>query len=34
MIDIGNGKRLYQEEGSKYYRGNLIVPDDFETIEL
>lgn len=27
-------KRLYTEEGQKYFNGNIIVPDDLETIEL
>lgn len=26
--------RLYKEEGSQYYHGNLFVPDDLESIEL
>lgn len=32
--DLSNRKRLYTEEGRKYYSGNLLVPDDLETIEL
>lgn len=27
-------KKLYTEEGKKYYHGNLYVPDDLETFEL
>ena len=27
-------KELYMEEGKRYYRGNLHVPDDLETFEL
>ncbi len=27
-------KKLYMEEGSQYYHGNLYVPDDLETLEL
>ena len=27
-------KRLYTEEGQRYFNGNIIVPDDLETIEL
>lgn len=27
-------RRLYTEEGSRYYHGNLIVPDDLERISL
>lgn len=27
-------KELYTEEGSRYYHGNLYVPDDLETFEL
>ena len=29
-----NRKKLYIEEGSQYYHGNLYVPDDLETLEL
>jgi len=32
--NILNRKKLYKEEGRKYYSGNLYVPDDLETIEL
>ena len=32
--NIKNRKILYAEEGSKYYTGNLYIPDDLETIEL
>lgn len=27
-------KKLYTEEGSRYYHGNLYVPDDLETFDL
>lgn len=27
-------KKLYSEEGKKYYHGNLYVPDDLEVIEM
>ena len=27
-------KRLYAEEGKKYYKGNIIVPDEFDELEL
>lgn len=27
-------KRLYKEEGSRYYHGNLFIPDDLESLEL
>lgn len=27
-------KRLYKEEGSQYYHGNLFIPDDLESLEL
>ena len=27
-------KRLYQKEGSQYYKGNLFIPDDLESLEL
>ena len=27
-------KRLYLEEGKKYYNGNLIIPEELETIEI
>lgn len=29
-----NRKELYIQEGQEYYRGNLFVPDDLESIEL
>ena len=32
--NIKNRKALYKEEGSKYYKGNLYISDDLETIEL
>lgn len=32
--DMANRKRLYTEEGRKYYSGNLLVPDELETILL
>ena len=32
--DMANRKRLYTEEGRKYYSGRLLVPDDLETILL
>lgn len=32
--NISNRKRLYTEEGSRYYSGNLIIPDDLEVIEI
>jgi len=32
--NLANRKALYGEEGSKYYHGNLWIPDDLETIEL
>ena len=31
---IEKRKALYTEEGGQYYHGNLIVPDDLETLEL
>ena len=31
---IENRKALYTEEGGQYYHGNLVVPDDLETLEL
>ena len=31
---FGERKKLYTEEGSRYYHGNLFVPDDLETIEI
>lgn len=27
-------KELYQNEGKKYFNGNLLIPDDLETIEI
>ena len=27
-------KKLYTEEGKKYYHGNLYVPDDLECFEI
>lgn len=32
--NLENRKRLYTEEGKKYFRGNIIVPDDLEIIDL
>ncbi len=32
--NLANRKKLYLEEGQKYYKGKLWIPDDFETIEL
>ena len=32
--NLAERKRLYQEEGLQYYRGNLFVPDDLELFEL
>ena len=32
--NIKHRKEMYAEEGSKYYGGNLIIPDDLETAEL
>ncbi|MBQ6517704.1 MAG: MBL fold metallo-hydrolase [Anaerolineaceae bacterium] len=32
--NLAERKRLYQEEGSQYYRGNLFIPDDLESIVL
>ena len=32
--NIENRKALYTEEGKAYYHGNLVVPDDLETLEL
>ena len=31
---LGRRKELYTAEGREYYRGNLLVPDDREIIEL
>lgn len=33
-VNIRDRKRLYTAEGREYYRGDLFVPDDLETIEL
>lgn len=33
-MDLGNGKKLYFEEGAQYYHGNLFIPDDLESIVL
>ena len=27
-------KRLYHEEGARYYHGNLFIPDDLETVPV
>lgn len=32
--NIKNRKKMYLEEGEKYYRGNLFVPEDLESLEL
>ena len=32
--DPENRKRLYTEEGLRYYSGNLLVPEDLETVVL
>ena len=32
--NIANRKQLYSQEGSQFYHGNLVVPDDLETIVL
>jgi ribonuclease Z len=32
--DPENRKRLYTEEGLRYYSGNLLVPEDLETVML
>lgn len=32
--NLANRKKLYLEEGQKYYKGKLWIPDDFETIKL
>ena len=32
--NLKSRKRLYTEEGSKYYQGNLIIPEDLEKIEI
>lgn len=31
---LSERKRLYAQEGSRYYRGNLYIPDDLETLVL
>ena len=33
-ISLNDRKRLYFEEGSQYYYGNLFIPDDLESLEL
>lgn len=32
--NIASRKALYLEEGKQYYKGNLYIPDDLETLEL
>lgn len=32
--NLADRKRLYTEEGKRYYHGNLIVPEDLERISL
>jgi len=32
--NITNRKLLYSQEGSQFYHGNLVIPDDLETITL
>ena len=32
--NITHRKELYTSEGTKYYHGNLYIPEDLETIEL
>ncbi len=32
--NIKNRKKMYLEEGSRYFHGNLFVPDDLESILL
>lgn len=32
--NISNRKELYTEEGREFFRGNIIVPDDLDIIEL
>ncbi|MBR2812108.1 MAG: MBL fold metallo-hydrolase, partial [Solobacterium sp.] len=32
--NLAERKKLYMEEGSRYYTGNLLIPDDLETIQL
>lgn len=33
-FNIDNRKKLYGDEGKKYFSGNLFIPDDLEVIEL
>lgn len=32
--NIKDRKRLYSEEGRKYYNGNLYIPEDLETFDI
>ena len=32
--NISRRKELYTSEGKKYFRGNIFVPEDLETIDL
>ncbi len=32
--NLSERKMLYYEEGSQYYKGNLFIPDDLESLEL
>ncbi len=32
--NLSQRKMLYYEEGSQYYKGNLFIPDDLESLEL
>lgn len=32
--NISNRKTLYKSEGKKYFKGNILIPDDLETIHL
>ena len=32
--NIANRKQMYKEEGTRYFTGNLFVPDDLEKMEL
>lgn len=32
--NLPDRKRLYEEEGSRYFRGKLLVPEDLERIEI
>lgn len=32
--NLSERKSLYQEEASQYYKGNLFIPDDLESLEL